>query len=100
LDSAGEWREVVIDTAMSDLALLREFEPARCGPLRGTILAARGESDPLTTTTGLGEWGRATRGDFAHRVFPGGHTDLLGDASFLAWLRDEMAARWDISVRR
>ncbi|SCG34938.1 thioesterase II family protein [Micromonospora rifamycinica] len=98
LPSSGEWREVVIDTAMSDLTLLREFDPVRCGPLRCTILAARGETDPLTTTAGLAEWGRSTHGDFAHRDFPGGHTDLLGNAAFLAWLRGEPSVRWDVSV--
>lgn len=99
-NSSGEWREVIIDAAMSDLTLLREFDPARSGPLGCAILAARGETDPLTTTAGLAEWGRATRADFAHRVFPGGHTDLLSNAAFLAWLREEIPARWDVSVHR
>lgn len=100
INSSGEWRDVTIDTAMSDLALLREFSPARFGPLRCAILAARGETDPLTTTAGLAGWGRATRGEFAHRIFPGGHTDLLSDGTFLAWLRDEIPARWDVPVHQ
>lgn len=89
-NSSGEWREVIIDTAMSDLTLLRGFDPARYGPLRSTILAARGETDPLTTTVGIAEWDQATRGGFAHQDFPGGHTELLSDAAFLNWLREEI----------
>ncbi|MBQ1017633.1 alpha/beta fold hydrolase [Micromonospora sp. D93] len=93
IDSSGEWRDVMVDTAMSDLVLLRGFTPSRLGLLRCPILAAQGETDPLITTAGLADWGRATTGDFDHRIFAGGHIDLLADDAFVTWLRDATSAR-------
>jgi surfactin synthase thioesterase subunit len=90
--AAGEWRDVTIDAALADLTLLRQFRPARYGALRCPILAARGESDPLTTAAGLAEWGRATRGACEHRTFTGGHTDPLHDEALSRWLREALPA--------
>lgn len=82
---SDEWREVVAETAMQDLRLLRELSPgARLGC---PVHAARGAADPLTTDAGIAAWADATTGPCTARLFPGGHSDLLRTPGFPAWLQ-------------
>lgn len=84
---SDEWREVVVETTVQDLRLLREFAAGPAGRLDRPIRAARGEADPLTSDAGVGEWADRTDGGFALRVFPGGHSDLLRSPAGASWLR-------------
>ncbi|WP_157982492.1 thioesterase II family protein [Nocardiopsis sp. FIRDI 009] len=90
-ESSAEWREVVLDTALHDLRLLRDFAPPREAKVRCPVLAVRGEADPLTSDAGLDRWAATTRGGFRRRVLAGGHSDLLGSPGF-ASLVDEVRA--------
>jgi surfactin synthase thioesterase subunit len=85
-EASEEWKEVLLDTAMQDLLLLREFSPDGFKELRCPVHAARGETDPLTTDEGIAEWRSVTCGGFSSRVFAGGHSDLLGKREFTTWL--------------
>lgn len=86
--TSGEWRDVVLDTALQDLRLLKEFDASRYGEVRCPVLAARGEADPLTSTSGIREWAGVTVGECTHKVFPGGHSDLLSSPEFASWLSE------------
>ncbi|MEU1847944.1 alpha/beta fold hydrolase [Streptomyces sp. NPDC019990] len=86
-DPSDEWRDVVLDTAVRDLRLLRHYSAAPRPYPRCPVFAARGATDPLTSTDGTGEWSGATAGPFAQRTFPGGHCDLLTTSVFADWLR-------------
>ncbi|MEU9041627.1 MULTISPECIES: alpha/beta fold hydrolase [unclassified Kitasatospora] len=87
-DEGDEWREIVIDTAMQDLRLLRESTGSTVREVSCPILAVRGAEDPLTSTDGIGAWADATSGSFVSRTFPGGHSDLLDTPAFATWLRE------------
>jgi len=89
---SDDWREVVAETAMRDLRLLRQFDAASSSGLRCPILTARGEADPLTSDAGVGEWEHATAGAFSLRVFPGGHSDFLRSPACLSWIREIRAS--------
>lgn len=82
-----EWREVVIDTLIQDLRLLRQFPP---GPARVAcpVLAVRGEADPLTSDAGVDRWQQFTDGGYSRQVFPGGHSDYLRTAACTSWYRE------------
>ncbi|WP_445395545.1 thioesterase II family protein [Streptomyces sp. LE64] len=86
-DESNEWRNVVVETTLHDLRLLREFMTAAHPEVQCPLLAARGENDRLTSTKGILEWSELTTGGCAHRVFPGGHSDLLGTPEFARWAR-------------
>lgn len=85
-ESSDDWKDIVLDTAMQDLRLLKEFDASKYGKIRCPILAARGEADPLTSASGICEWADVTIGGCIHRTFPGGHSDLLRSSEFAAWL--------------
>ncbi|WP_055484247.1 thioesterase II family protein [Streptomyces sp. WMMB 322] len=87
-DASSEWQEIIIETVMQDLRLLKEFAASKYPKVRCPIFAARGDGDPLTSTTGIGEWVDVTVGGFTQRVFPGGHSDLLNSPEFASWLRE------------
>ncbi|AXI76789.1 thioesterase II family protein [Peterkaempfera bronchialis] len=87
-DEADEWREIVIDTTMQDLRLLREFTTSQVREVRCPILAVRGAADPLASTSGIGAWADATSGGCTREEFPGGHSDLLRTPEFASWLRE------------
>ena len=87
-EAAGEWRNIIIDTALQDLRLLAGFCPEDYGAVRCPVLAARGEADPLTSNEGLDEWAGVTLGGCCRRIFPGGHSDLLRLPEFASWLRE------------
>ncbi|CAM3611732.1 thioesterase II family protein [Nocardiopsis gilva] len=80
-----EWREVVAETAMHDLRLLGQFPALQCKPVRCPVLAVRGDSDPLTSDAGIGEWEHATHGACSQHVFSGGHSDFLRSPDFASW---------------
>ncbi|MER5490637.1 alpha/beta fold hydrolase [Streptomyces sp. NPDC002490] len=86
-DESSEWRNVVVETALHDLRTLREFMSADHPEVKCPVFAARGEDDRLTSTEGIVEWSGLTTGGCAHRVFPGGHSDLLGAPEFARWAR-------------
>lgn len=85
---SDDWREVVAETVMHDLRLLRQFVAASVPVVRCAVYAARGAADPLTSDAAAGNWARHTGGPFALRVFPGGHSQLLGSPDFLTWVRE------------
>lgn len=84
----SEWGDIVLDAAMQDLRLLNEFSASKYGELRCPVLAARGEADPVTSTSGICEWADVTVSWCAHKVFPGGHSDLLCSPEFALWLSE------------
>jgi surfactin synthase thioesterase subunit len=86
-DPSDEWRDVVLDTAMRDLRLLTHYGTAPRPHPRCPVFAARGATDPLTSTEGTAGWAGATAGTCAQRTFPGGHSDLLTTSAFADWLR-------------
>jgi surfactin synthase thioesterase subunit len=90
-DVSDDWRDVIVDTAMQDLRLLKEFTPSEYPKLRCPIHAARGGLDQLTTTNGISQWEKTTSGNFTHRVFAGGHSDLLHESEFVSWLYEVSA---------
>lgn len=85
---SDEWREIVAETAMHDLRLLAGFDTATATTLHCPILAARGETDPLTSDEGIHEWEHATHGTFSSRVFAGGHSDFLHSTACTSWFRE------------
>lgn len=90
-DESDEWRDIVLDTAMQDLRLLREFTGSTHRVTRCPVFAARGAEDPLTSTDGIGEWAGATARECTQRVFPGGHSQLLSSPAFASWLHEVRA---------
>jgi surfactin synthase thioesterase subunit len=84
---SDDWREVVVETAIQDLRLLRQFGQTAVEGLHCPILAVRGDSDPLTSDATAGEWERCTDGPFSLRVFPGGHADFLRSPACVSWVR-------------
>src|SRR3954469_21567342 len=83
-----EWREIVVETVIEDLRLLRQFDPGSWGRLRCPIVAVRGQADPLTTQAAIEEWRHATDAGFSARTFPGSHSDFLRSAACLSWMRE------------
>jgi surfactin synthase thioesterase subunit len=83
----SEWGDTVLDAVVQDLRLLTEFSESAYGKVRCPILAARGEADPATSTSGIREWAGVTISWCAHKVFPGGHSDWLSSPQFASWLR-------------
>lgn len=83
-----EWREIVAETAVGDMRLLRQFDTASSGCLHCPVITARGEADPLTSDAGVGEWGDYTDSAFLQRVFPGGHSDFLRSPACTSWVRE------------
>jgi surfactin synthase thioesterase subunit len=84
-----EWSDIVLDAVVQDMRLLKEFSASTYGEVRCPVLAARGEADPVTSTSGICEWAGVTASWCAHRVFPGGHSDFLRSPEFASWLRHE-----------
>ncbi|MEU9303166.1 alpha/beta fold hydrolase [Streptomyces sp. NPDC048269] len=93
-EASDEWRDIVLETAMQDLRLLKDFTARASGyaEVRCPVFAARGEADPLTSTSGIGRWAGTTSAACVHRVFPGGHSDVLRSPEFTSWLVDVCAA--------
>ncbi|MGI8666593.1 MAG: thioesterase II family protein [Jatrophihabitans sp.] len=85
---SDDWREVVVETALHDLRLLRQFGAASPGRAHCPILAVRGAADPLTSDIGIGEWEHRTDGPFSWHTFPGGHSDLLRSPAYACWIRE------------
>ena len=94
---SGEWRDVVIDTAMQDLRLLSELTDAECTQVRCPVFAGFGEVDPLTSRESVGRWSDFTGGGVTHRVFPGGHSDLIQSPELASWIWQIRAASPDAS---
>lgn len=90
-DVSDDWRDVIVDTAMQDLRLLKEFTPSEYPKLRCPVHAARGGTDQLTTTSGISEWEITTSAHSTHRVFAGGHSNLLHEPEFVSWLHEVSA---------
>ncbi len=89
---SGEWRDVVIDTAMQDLRLLSGLTDADYARVRCPVFAAFGETDPLTSRESVGRWSDFTEGGVTHRVFPGGHSDLIQSPELVSWIQQIRAA--------
>lgn len=75
-----DWREIVAETAVSDLRLLSQFDPASSGRVHCPVLAIRGAADPLTSDAGIREWRHYTQEAFSCRAVPGGHSEFLRSA--------------------
>ncbi|ANZ35853.1 hypothetical protein BBK82_06890 [Lentzea guizhouensis] len=84
----GEWRDVVVETAAEDMKLLSGFRAEDWPVVRCPVVAAHGQSDPLTSAEGVAAWAEVTTGGFVRREFPGGHSDLLDSPELLALVRD------------
>lgn len=87
-ESSSEWRDIIIDTAMQDLRLLREFDASEYRKVCCPVIATCGATDPLTSFSELGAWAEITADACAYRVFPGGHSELLRSPEFSSWLRE------------
>jgi surfactin synthase thioesterase subunit len=85
---SDDWREVVVETAVHDLRLLKQFDVTSSTSVHCPILAVRGAADPLTSDAGVGEWRHFTDGVFALRVLPGGHSDFLRSPACTSWIRE------------
>jgi surfactin synthase thioesterase subunit len=85
---SAEWRDIVVETTLSDLRLLSEFDASTSPRVRCPIIAIRGDADPLTTDATLAEWANSTTGAFALHPFPGGHSDFLRSADSVPRLRE------------
>jgi surfactin synthase thioesterase subunit len=85
---SDDWREVVVETAMQDLRLLKQFAAASFARVRCPILAACGDADPLTSATEASEWQHSGEQAFSLRTFPGGHSDFLRSPGCLSWARE------------
>lgn len=83
-----EWCEIVAETVVSDMRLLRQFDAALSDRLHCPVLVARGAADPLTSDAGVGEWGDYTDSAFLRRVFPGGHSGFLRSRACASWVRE------------
>lgn len=86
---SDDWREIVAETAITDLRLLKQFaQGSSTATVACPILAARGDADPLTTEAGLDEWARSTNGAFLRRAFPGGHSEFLSTPVCASWMHE------------
>lgn len=85
-DPADEWYEVVVETALRDMALLTEYTALSPPAPSCPVYAARGEDDPLTTLAGIGEWPRVGGVEPRLQAFPGSHSDLLTTSAFTEWV--------------
>jgi surfactin synthase thioesterase subunit len=83
---SDDWREIVVETTMSDLRLLKQFEGSPVAGLRCPLFAVRGEEDPLASAAGVADWAHCTSGAFATATFPGGHSDFLRSAEWSSWV--------------
>ncbi len=88
--AADEWREIVVETALRDLRLLRESIGAGCPRVSCPVLAARGHDDPLTSAESIAAWAEVTDGGCAAHVFPGGHSELLRSPELEGVLSDAL----------
>ncbi|MFF5565695.1 thioesterase II family protein [Streptomyces sp. NPDC012623] len=74
----------------------RAIETYRCEPgvtVRAPITALTGDDDPKTTLDEAEDWRGHTTGDFALKVFPGGHFYLSAQApAVIGLLREHLAA--------
>lgn len=84
---SDDWREIVVETVMQDLRLLRQFDVPTPATLRCPIIAVRGDRDPLTPEAGLAGWRDRTTDNFSTRVFRGGHSDFLRSTVCASWFR-------------
>jgi medium-chain acyl-[acyl-carrier-protein] hydrolase len=57
----------------ADIIALESFRPESRPPFPVPISAFGGDRDPMTPIAHLEEWKSETLGDFATRIFPGGH---------------------------
>jgi surfactin synthase thioesterase subunit len=83
---SDDWREIVVETAVQDLRLLKRFDATSSTRVHCPILAARGSEDPLTSNAGVSEWEHSTDGAFSLHVLPGGHSDFLRSPTCTSWI--------------
>ncbi|MFF4428525.1 thioesterase II family protein [Streptomyces sp. NPDC001513] len=92
---SDEWRDIVLETAMQDLRLLKDFTATASASeyteVHCPVFAARGEADPLASADGIGRWAGVTSADCVQRVFPGSHSGVLRSPEFTSWLVDVCA---------
>ncbi|MET8795510.1 alpha/beta fold hydrolase [Nocardia sp. NPDC004568] len=65
--------EMVLPAVRNDYRAVETYRYQEGERLRCDIVALLGRSDPTTTSEQLARWRDHTRGDFAVRLFPGGH---------------------------
>lgn len=82
-----DWRQIVAETLLQDMRLLRQFTVAGAVAMDCPILAVRGADDPLTSDLGMSGWQQFTDGEYLLQVFPGGHSDYLQTAACSSWYR-------------
>lgn len=85
---SDDWRQIVVETAVHDLRLLRQFDAASSTPVHCPIIAVFGDTDPLTSQVGVREWRNHTDGMFSMRRFAGGHSDFLRSSACSSWIRE------------
>ncbi|HET9896823.1 MAG TPA: alpha/beta fold hydrolase [Streptosporangiaceae bacterium] len=85
---SDDWREVVVEAALHDLRLLRQFDNSCTARVRCPVAALRGSADPLTTSAAISEWEQLTDSEFVLGVFAGGHSDFLRSAECVSWTRE------------
>ncbi|MFJ4981109.1 thioesterase II family protein [Streptomyces coeruleorubidus] len=68
-----ELLELVLPALRADYRALASYTWREGEPLAAPITALIGDSDPMVTVREARTWREHTRGDFALKVFPGGH---------------------------
>ncbi|MFJ3976402.1 thioesterase II family protein [Streptomyces sp. NPDC090021] len=88
--------ELALRALRTDLAVSATYRHRPHAPIGSAIHALAGADDPMLATTGLTGWAAHTRGDFGHRVVPGGHllatVDRPGPADLLTALLTPLPA--------
>lgn len=75
--SNAELLKLLLPAMRADMELLETYEYAEEPPLETDILAFGGTEDRAVSATALADWRSHTTGQFATRLFPGGHFFLF-----------------------
>jgi surfactin synthase thioesterase subunit len=85
-------RELVLPALRADFRLIENYRPRPGARVQCGIVAYHGESDPRSTVAEVRAWAELTTGDFALRLFPGGHF-YLSEAGAEAELLEDIGGR-------
>lgn len=90
LDRAPDhgWRDMVVETTCRDLALYETYDGSAIGRMPCTVHTAAGVHDPLVSAPALRAWSTYAREEGVHRIFDGGHSEMLGQIAFINWIAD------------
>lgn len=76
--------EMVLPAMRADYQAVATYRWTRGEPLAVPVTTLIGDHDPMVTVQEARTWGECTSGDFALKVFPGGHfylTDQIGEVA-------------------